>query len=60
MDSMETVLGTDLADVETDAMSPLATTNNEVSELEQEAALAVAANLEQEDDDDVTGMAPGV
>lgn len=58
MDSMETVLDTGLGDVETDAMSPLASPGNEVSELEQEAvALAAAASMEQEDEEDsVTGM----
>ena len=58
MDSMETVLDTGLGDVETDAMSPLASPGNELSELEQEAvALAAAASMEQEDEEDsVTGM----
>ena len=57
MDSMETVLDTGLGDVESDAMSPLATPGNEVSELEQEAvALSVASHIEQDDDEeDVTG-----
>ncbi|KAL8573127.1 hypothetical protein ACOMHN_027387 [Nucella lapillus] len=60
MDSMDNVLGGDLGDVETDAMSPLATPGNEVSELEQEATLASAANMDQEEDEDeVTGVAEG-
>lgn len=57
MDGMETVLDTGLGDVETDAMSPLASPGNEVSELEQEAVALAAASMEQEDEEDsVTGM----
>lgn len=60
MDSMDNVLETDLGDVETDGMSPLATPSNEVTELEQEATLAAAANIDhEEDEDEVTGVAEG-
>ncbi|XP_076471699.1 uncharacterized protein LOC143301361 isoform X2 [Babylonia areolata] len=58
MDSMVSVLGSDLGDVETVAMSPLATPGNVVSELEQEAVLAAAANMEH-DVDEVSGVAEG-
>ncbi|XP_070200804.1 zinc finger protein 76-like isoform X2 [Littorina saxatilis] len=50
MDSMETVLGTGLGDEDTDAMSPLESTGHEVSELE--SAMAHAADMDHEDDDD--------
>ena len=50
MDSIDdSVLSTDLGDVETDTMSPLAAPTNEVSELEQEAEALGTVSMESDE-----------